>query len=81
LKRDVEKHTSYQRHILHTTGVNALNHNWYKLKRAHTCPYYDQVARFPLSRAIKSFRELHIVTIYHCCRTIHVICIDIFPVI
>jgi len=40
------------------------NHNWYKLKRAQTCLYYNQVAWLPLSHAIKSFWELHGDTMY-----------------
>jgi hypothetical protein len=40
------------------------NRNWCKLKLAKTCLYYDQVAWLPLSRAIKSYRELHSHTTY-----------------
>jgi len=35
------------------------NRNWCKLKHAQTCPYDDQIAWLPWSRAIKSFQELH----------------------
>jgi hypothetical protein len=35
------------------------NRNWCKLKHAQTCFYCDQVTWLPLSRAIKSFRELY----------------------
>jgi len=34
-----------------------LNRKWCKLKHSQTCLCYDQVARFPLNRAVKSFRE------------------------
>jgi hypothetical protein len=36
-----------------------LNRKWCKSKHAQTCLYYDQVAWLPLSRAMKSFQELH----------------------
>jgi len=48
LRRDVETHTSYQRHNFHTTNTDALkSQNWCELKHAQTCLYYDQVAWLP----------------------------------
>jgi hypothetical protein len=63
LRRDAETHiisaiTSTQ------LALMRWNRNLCKLKHAHACIYYDQVACLPVSRANKSFRELDSHIIY-----------------